>query len=64
MFFPCRENNCHELKKETEDKIQTLVTDHKAKVRLHWPSTLSQNKHFFTHSYYLAADNELVCVCV
>uniref|UniRef100_A0A8D3BZI8 Phosphoinositide phospholipase C n=1 Tax=Scophthalmus maximus TaxID=52904 RepID=A0A8D3BZI8_SCOMX len=33
MFFPCRENNCHELKKETEDKIQTLVTDHKAKVK-------------------------------
>uniref|UniRef100_A0A674N6S3 Phosphoinositide phospholipase C n=1 Tax=Takifugu rubripes TaxID=31033 RepID=A0A674N6S3_TAKRU len=26
------ENNCQELKKETEDKIQTLVTDHKAKV--------------------------------
>lgn len=31
--FPHRENNCQELKKETEDKIQTLVTDHKAKVR-------------------------------
>lgn len=29
---PCRENNCQELKKETEDKIQTLVSDHKAKV--------------------------------
>lgn len=27
-----RENNCQELKKETEDKIQTLVTDHKTKV--------------------------------
>lgn len=26
------ENNCQELKKETEDKIQTLVTDHKTKV--------------------------------
>uniref|UniRef100_A0A3P9LLP9 Phosphoinositide phospholipase C n=1 Tax=Oryzias latipes TaxID=8090 RepID=A0A3P9LLP9_ORYLA len=26
------ENNCQELKKETEDKIQTLVTEHKAKV--------------------------------
>lgn len=31
--FPHRENNCQELKKETEDKIQTLVSDHKAKVR-------------------------------
>lgn len=33
--FPAthRENNCQELKKETEDKIQTLVSDHKAKVR-------------------------------
>lgn len=29
---PLRENNCQELKKETEDKIQTLVTDHKTKV--------------------------------
>uniref|UniRef100_A0A672H2V4 1-phosphatidylinositol 4,5-bisphosphate phosphodiesterase n=1 Tax=Salarias fasciatus TaxID=181472 RepID=A0A672H2V4_SALFA len=27
------ENNCQELKKETEDKIQTLDTDHKAKQR-------------------------------
>lgn len=33
-LFPYRENNCQELKKETEDKIQTLVADHKAKVRL------------------------------
>lgn len=34
-LFPStrRENNCQELKKETEDKIQTLVSDHKAKVR-------------------------------
>ena len=30
---PRRENNCQELKKETEIKIQTLTTDHKAKVR-------------------------------
>lgn len=30
---PRRENNCQEQKKETEDKIQTLVSDHKAKVR-------------------------------
>ncbi|PWA27498.1 hypothetical protein CCH79_00000167 [Gambusia affinis] len=28
------ENNCQELKKETEDKIQTLTTDHKAKFEL------------------------------
>uniref|UniRef100_A0A3Q2CYQ9 Phosphoinositide phospholipase C n=1 Tax=Cyprinodon variegatus TaxID=28743 RepID=A0A3Q2CYQ9_CYPVA len=27
------ENNCQELKKETEDKIQTLSTDHKAKAK-------------------------------
>lgn len=33
MFVvPLRENNCQELKKETEDKIQTLVADHKVKV--------------------------------
>lgn len=30
--FPHRENNCQELKKETEDKIQTLGADHKVKV--------------------------------
>lgn len=32
MWVPYSENNCQELKKETEDKIQTLVADHKTKV--------------------------------
>lgn len=32
MWVSYSENNCQELKKETEDKIQTLVADHKTKV--------------------------------
>lgn len=32
FFFNSSENNCQELKKETEDKIQTLAADHKVKV--------------------------------
>lgn len=62
MWVPHSENNCQELKKETEDKIQTLVADHKTKV------TYSQRSF---HKAVISCEDDkylscelLMCSCV
>uniref|UniRef100_A0A8C3G5S0 Phosphoinositide phospholipase C n=1 Tax=Cyclopterus lumpus TaxID=8103 RepID=A0A8C3G5S0_CYCLU len=50
------ENNCQELKKETEDKIQTLTADHKVKVTQNRVQSLAVKMK-------VCSCNSCVCVC-